>query len=173
MGTMLRIAILTIAMVCLTVVGHATTIEYTATQISGPQWQYTYTVTGSFADGDFLSIDFDANTFADLQDPPPQVTDWDAIVFQADSALGSNGAFSAMALKGNPSLPVTFTVLFNFLGMGTPGSQAFSIYNFDGDELESGTTILAGQTAPVPEPGTLLLLLSGAGALTRKFRKSA
>jgi hypothetical protein len=57
--------------------------------------------------------------------------------------------------------------------MGTPGSQAFSIYNFDSVELESGTTILAGQTAPVPEPGTLLLLLSGTGALTRKFRKSA
>ena len=171
MGTMLRIAILTITMVCLTVVGHATTIEYTATQISGPQWQYTYTVTGSFADGDFLSIDFDANAFADLQDPP-QVTDWNADVWQSDAALGSNGAFNAMAQKGNPSVPVTFTVLFNFLGMGTPGSQAFSVFGADGS-TEDGTTILAGQTAPVPEPGTLLLLLSGAGALTRKFRKSA
>lgn len=172
MGTMLRIAILTVAMVCLTVVGHATTIEYTASQIAGTQWQYTYTVTGrSFADGDFLSIDFDANTFADLQNPP-QVTDWDAIVFERSADLLSNGAFSAMALKDNPSLPVTFTVLFNFLGMGTPGSQAFSIFGSDGS-MEDGTTILAGQTAPVPEPGTLLLLLSGAGALTRKFRKSA
>lgn len=172
MGTMLRIAILTIAMVCLTVVGHASTIEYTATQISGPQWQYTYTVTGAFASGDFLSIDFDANTFANLQDPP-QVTGWSADVWQSDAMLGSNGAFNAMALNDNPSVPVTFTVMFNFLGMGTPGSQAFSIYSFDATELESGTTILAGQTAPVPEPGTLLLLLSGAGAMARKFRKSA
>jgi hypothetical protein len=48
-----------------------------------------------------------------------------------------------------------FTVSFEWLASGTPGAQTFEVYDFNFD------TVASGQTAPVPEPATFILVGSG------------
>jgi hypothetical protein len=61
-----------------------------------------------------------------------------------------------------------FTITFDYLGLGTPGSQAFSIDLFDSNgnlisNVTTGFTTPLSQT--VPEPATGLLLLAGGAAV--------
>ena len=66
-----------------------------------------------------------------------------------------------------------FRVSFNWLGTGTPGTQAFDIIDpLYFDILESGTTAL-GQTTAVPEPATISLFLIGVLGLLGFRRKIA
>jgi hypothetical protein len=141
----------------------ATTISYEATDLTDTTpgedlWQYSYTV------DDFLfnnmnygfTIFFDYSLYADLEDPPPYVnSDWDLLVWQPDSGIPDDGAYDAFALADGASLADPFTVSFVWLGIGAPGAQSFDVYDTAFDTVESG------QTAPVPEPGTILLVGSG------------
>ena len=139
-------------------------------------WQYEYLVSGH----DFLSlqgfaIDFDPALYLSLQDPPPTGnTGWDIVTYQPQPALPLPGAYDALAISDAPTLLDAFTVSFIWLGApGTgPGSQAFTLYELDAggmfiDTLESGVTTPA-DTAAVPEPATLVLLLSGLVAAARR-----
>lgn len=69
----------------------------------------------------------------------------------------------SMALAGGIALDDAlggFSVTFDYLGAGTPGSQLFSIVDPNSfDELDSGAR------SSVPQPGTLQLMLAGLGAL--------
>lgn len=150
----------------------ATTITYNVQNIAGNTWEYIYTV-----DNDTLSVDigeftifFDVSLYQNLAMAAAPVG-WDPIAIQPDSLLSSDGFYDALAL-GSGIAPGGslggFSVRFDFLGTGTPGSQPFEIIDpFSFSLIDSGTTILfvSAPPGPVPEPGTLALFALGLIAL--------
>jgi hypothetical protein len=149
-------------------------IDVTDTVPGEDRWQYRYFVTGlDFPADQGFSVGFDGALYASLENPPPAVNaDWDAIVFQPDPALGSAGAYDALALAAGASLADPFTVTFTWFGgpLPGPGSQPFTVNAFDPSGLltvlETGNTVPFGQ--PVPEPATVVLVALGvAGAAWR------
>ena len=80
-------------------------------------------------------------------------------MWQPDTAIPDDGAYDALALQDGASLADSFVVSFVWLGSGVPGSQFFEVYDPDFNTIESG------ETAPVPEPATILLVGSGLLAL--------
>ena len=98
--------------------------------------------------------------------------DWDILTFQPDGGLFADGVYDALALADDAILSLPFAVTFDWLGgPGTgPGSQAFTINQFDAlggiTILESGRTTTAG----VPEPATFALIGLGASLLVRRRR---
>jgi hypothetical protein len=151
----------------------AAQIEYTTTFLGGTTWEYNYVVknTGSTPIDEF-TVFFDRNSFASLlavASPPG----WDSIVVQPDQQLASNGFFDSLAL-GHGVAPAAslsgFSVSFNFLGQGKPGSQPFDIINpITFGILSSGLTVPSA--AAIPEPTSTTLLLAGLGLLARRARQ--
>ena len=148
----------------------ATTIQFTATDLNdalgpgGDLWQYSYVVSGfTFPMNDDFGIFFSPSLYRDLENPPPPVTDWDILTLQPDPALPADGLYDAFAMVDNASLTNPFTVSFVWLGGSgtTPGSQPFTITEFDAQGnvlrvVETGQT-----TSAVPEPGTFVFLVTG------------
>jgi hypothetical protein len=188
---MKKMSILLVVLISLTIptLLHANpivNIQYQATNLADlvtgeDLWQYQYSVSyaGSdvFLQNQALAIFFDASLYKDLQDPPLTVSDWFTFVLQPDSALAANGEYDALAMTDNPSLAKTFDLSFVWLGGpgSIPGSQAFAINQF----YESGNfanQLGSGLTSPmqsnaVPEPNSILLLVSGLSALLFVRRK--
>jgi len=147
----------------------ADNIDYQVSNISGNEWQYNYYVsippTNSLLNLQAFTVFFDPTLTTNLQDTSGEsTTNWGIFSIAYDPVLGSDGFYTAQALADNP-LTIPFTITFDYLGSGTPGSQPFSIDQFDANgnltsNLATGNTTLLG-TVAVPEPGTLVLLLSG------------
>ena len=136
-------------------------------------WQYTYAVSDFVFDTDYgFTIFFDYQLYTNLEDPPPSVnSEWDTIVWQPDLSIpggGDDGAYDALALADGASLADSFTVSFVWLGSGTPGAQSFDVY-YSSNTIFN--TIDSGQSAPVPEPATILLVGSGLVGLVALKRK--
>jgi hypothetical protein len=121
-------------------------------------WLYQYRVSDfAFGAGQGFSITFDRDLFTKLQSPPTPVNGgWNAITLQPDLALSSHGLYDAQALGASPSLANDFQVTAVWLGTGSPGSQAFTLYDLNFSPLAQGQTVAA-----VPEPATSFLLASG------------
>ena len=146
---------------------HAIQISYETVNLADTTpgenlWQYSYTVEDYSFDMDYgFTIYFDYLLYSDLEDPAPYVNDdWDPIVWQPDTAIPDDGAYDALALEDVASLADSFDVSFVWLGSDVPGSQFFEVYDPDFNIIRSG------ETAPVPEPATLLLVGSGLLGLT-------
>jgi hypothetical protein len=158
-----------------------TTIEYQATNISGNEWQYTYTLTGTaLGVNQGFTVFFDFNSTSSLNDTSTDATNptslaatnWLSFVLQGSGsgALSSDGVYTALSLTGASGSSDSFTVLFDYLGSGAPGSQAFSIDQYDsfGDlisNVQTGQTVPFTSTSAVPEPGSGLLLALGVAVL--------
>ena len=144
------------------------TIDYAVNQVSGSTWQYTYLV---YNDGSLpgsgpiqlFDIDFPTAIYSNLQleTPPSLEAVW------SDQFLQPGGGplylYDVCATPaGNPTCPTNggiaagnsvygFSVQFTYSGGGTPGSQAFQVYN-----PNSPFNLLEiGQTSP--EPSTICL----------------
>lgn len=150
------------------------TVHYTTHQVSGSTWQYDYSVSGSLAQGDDLAILFPLATSASLADNSATSADVSTFVLQPDAALSADGEFDLMALATDPNLLQTFSTTFLYTGAGTPGSQAFSLYDPSFNLLSSGTTTVSTPVAAeTPEPASILLAVTGAlGALGLSRRRS-
>jgi hypothetical protein len=164
----LAVILLTLGQATWTSPSQATVISYTATNTTGTEWRYDYTVNTAadeVAIAEF-TIFFDLTLFngASLRDlvlPPG----WDGLIQQPDPLLPDNGLIDVFALAGaiGPGSSLGgFSLLFDWLSPGTPGSQAFDII-----DVETFTVIRSGFTTPavraVPEPASLGLL--GVGLL--------
>lgn len=136
-------------------------VTYTATQISGSEWQYNYQLTGSFVSGDDLAVYFPLATSSNLVDLATGGTDWTTFVFQPDPNLPADGEYDMVATIDNPSLAPSFDVQFDYSGTGSPGPQEFTLYDPNFNMLANGETAPASSPSPIPEPGSLLLLGSG------------
>ena len=84
---------------------------------------------------------------------------FDLKLFQPNNPPQAPGDYSALAMVDHPSLTGTFSVDFTLTGTGMPGSQVFSISQFDSNGkfvnlVASGSTQLVG--SGVPEPAGFL-----------------
>jgi hypothetical protein len=167
-------------------------IYYEVENLGGDVWQYSYTAgneTGAaidwftiFFDFDLYAFDLVAGPFGDEVDPNAVggPADWEVFVAPpeplfpgpADDQPGFFDAFALGPFIEPDDLLSGFTVVFTWLGEGTPGVQPHTLYGDDlqpllGDNLLT-RPLLAGD---VPEPGTLLLFVAGLLGLTAVRRR--
>jgi hypothetical protein len=164
------------AALLLSATARAGVIEYDVTNLSGSTWRYDYTVTNDeLAGGLFeFTIWFALDLYESLSTPLAPL-EWDPLAIQPDPALPDDGFFDALALGSGLALNATlggFSVTFDWLGTGTPGSQAFDfVAPFTFDVLESGVTSRRANPTPVPEPAIALLFAAGFAAVTFAARR--
>ncbi len=150
-----------------------TQICYQTTSLGLGRWQYTYDVYNLHLPEKVkeFTIWFGIGSYNNLaistQNPP--AGSWDEVVWQPEPFLDDDGGYDA--LTNNLSIDIGqnvagFAVSFDWLGMGTPGSQFYEIIDpIDFHTISSGYT--------VPEPATLLLFTLGAVILRKRLgRKS-
>ena len=150
--------------------GALTEITYKATEVGQGRWRYEYSVENKdlFVPIEEFTIWFDFAKYDNLavETAEPLASQWDEVVWQPELVLADDGAYDAMALnlgiqQGQKAGP--FTVSFDWLDDGGPGSQFYEI--IDPATFE---TIDEGWT--IPEPATLVLL--GLGLLALRKRHS-
>ncbi len=137
---------------------YAVELSYAARNLADTEqghdrWRYEYRLDEfPFDMGYGFTVYFDPELYAALETAPlAPGPDWDAIVGPPDINLGSDGFYDAEALVGDPSANVVFRIDFEWLGVGTPGEQAFAVREPDPSfaVVQSGTTV-------VPEPAVLV-----------------
>jgi len=128
-------------------------------------WLYRYRVEDAvFPAGNGFSVFFDLGLYEQLVAAAAPNPDWDVIAIQPDAGLVSDGFYDALAGVGPASLADRFEVSFVWLGVGTPGSQPFVLYDESFQTLESGRTTL------IPEPSTAVTLALGLVAIGARRR---
>lgn len=143
-------------------------IEYAATDLpddaGGDLWQYDYRVSETRFDTGFgFSILFPVGVSSALTAIATGAdAEWDVIALEPDPLLASDGRYDAQALVDGATLAVLFSVRFYWSGPGTPGAQAYEIYD------PGFATIATGETVPAPEPGAAVLLALGAAGLAAR-----
>jgi len=144
-----------------------TKIQYQAADLGSGRWQYTYSVTNISLTPviEEFTIWFDFGQYDNLsiETPDPPSGGWDEVVIQPEPVLSDDGYYDALSLDygiGIGEMVSGFTVSFDWLSAGEPGSQLYEIIDPDTFEtLDSGHTI--------PEPATLILLCLGGLILKR------
>jgi hypothetical protein len=145
----------------------ATSITYSVTELDAAQdtWAYNYLVGGTafgVSAGYTVSgfdVYFDPTLYADLDGAPMAPSgDWFVFTVPPDPILPANGAYTAQAVLDGASLTSPFPISFTWLGVGTPGPQAFDVFDPTFLIVEQGTTSLA---SVVPEPASMLLFSTG------------
>jgi hypothetical protein len=155
----------------------AATIGYQATSLGAGRWEYTYFVSDAFFDvNQGFSVYFDPLLYGNLGLALGNAG-WDAIAVQPSPDLQSEGFLDALALVAGASLADPFVVSFDWLAGAAriPGAQPFTINQFDAGGnisfVQGGLTVPAQDSAPVPEPSTLMLLVTGAMGLAPRLRR--
>ena len=140
----------------------ATTIHYDVTNISANTWEYTYAVkndTLGFEIEEF-TVYFESGLYQNLViNDVNAVPGWDPLTVEPNNFLNNDGFYDALAMSSGlaPGNGIGgFTVRFEFLGTGMPGSQFFEVV----DPLDF-TVLDSGQTSLVPLPAAIWLLGSG------------
>ncbi len=149
--------------------GSMTWISYEAQEFGGGQWEYTYEVanTGLLVNSQPAAIKeftiwFDADLYANLvvTTAAPLSNAWDEIPLQPEPVFHDDGGYDALAKLTNPGIAagqsvMGFSVSFDWLGQGTPGSQRYEIINpLTFETIDSGVTI-------IPEPASAAIMILG------------
>lgn len=144
---------------------NATIITYDLANLGENRWEYTYSVTNDFLISaiDEFTIYFDLASFENLKIGSAPAG-WDPLVIQPEPGFEADGFYDALALAEGIATGVTlggFSVSFNWLLSGIPGSQLFEVVDPSSFEVLEGGNTLASSATPVPEPASLLLFGSG------------
>ena len=162
-------SVLALVAAVLSAPAEAVTVKYTATDLTDvvvgqDRWSIDYLVTGSFVAFGGLNVIYPYSAYANLvstTSPDPLV--WTVNVTEPDAGLFADGLVSLSPSTGITVADLPFSVEFIWLGTGSPGSQAFEIFDGLFAVVDTGRTTQAGVTDPnntVPEPGTLLMVAS-------------
>ena len=144
----------------------AATVGYTVQPLGGNLYRYLYNVTGAPLQlNQALDIVFEVLQYSSLTNGVASPgTGLSLLFFSPNPGLPSPGSYSLLATVNNPSMIGTFSIDFTFLGVGTPGSQAFRIDQYDSQGNNILNNVTSGQTSvlnAVPEPGTMMMGLVG------------
>jgi hypothetical protein len=152
----------------------AATVTYDTALISGNTWKNTYSITNDTlgADIEEITIFFTVGLYENLI-ASTTPAGWDPLVIDPDPFIPDDGFYDACAappgdfcftLSGIiPGATLSgFSVIFDYLGAGTPGSQSFDIVNPNTFAvLESGATTSSTSPSTVPIPPAFWLFVSG------------
>lgn len=151
-----------------------TQITYEATSLGGTSWQYVYHVSNTILATPIreFTIWFDYSLYENLvfTTPDPLASAWDELVIQPELVIEDDGFYDALTETGNPGIGIGetvsgFSVSFDWLGTGNPGSQFYEIIDPD-----TFATSDSGWT--VPEPVASLLLIAGCFGILRRRRNN-
>jgi hypothetical protein len=161
-------------------------VTYTTTDVSGNTWEYNYTITNNTPVNPIgeLTVFYTLGQYSNLivETSPGN---WSSIAAQPDPGLPADGFFDALALDSGLGAGKTvsgFSVEFNYLGKGTPGSQLFNIVDPNTFEtLAVGQTTAASTRPPLGAPeidpassiSGLILLLGGIAVMRGRKLKSS
>ena len=151
----------------------APTVTYAAVDVAG-SWHYDYTVNGPIDFFGGVHLVFDYGSYANLASSS---SDPSILLNQPDQIALLNGdvfaTFDTAALADGSS--ALFSVSFDWLGTGAPGSQAFDIFDASGNFVAAGSTTATGSTPPppLPEPSDIALAAAALLALSLTRRRSA
>lgn len=142
---------------------NATTVSYAISNVSGNTWEYTYNVANDTLGTDIeeFTIYFDLGLYENLVAIATPV-DWDPLVVQPDPSIppsGDDGFYDALALSTGIAQGTSldgFSVQFDYLGTGVPGSQFFEVI-----DPVTFANLDSGDTQPVPVPAAIWLFGSG------------
>lgn len=155
-------------------VEYNTAISYIATDLDDVTegedlWQYTYTVTGNgFAQGTGFTVEFENSLFVlSATQPTAPNSNWEVSTYESPYYLpGEISVYDAYAMVDNASLANQFNLTFVWTGgVEGPGAQFFNVYDQNFQVMQNG------MTAPVPVPGTVMLLGSALAALSAVGRR--
>lgn len=170
---------LTTCLICITAPlqarAAAVSIDYQLTSLAAPsRYEYLYSITNdSLASPlSWFSIDFDTALYdeSSLVISTVGLGDWSQLMLASVPGLPAqydayNTAGTGLAIGSSLT---GFKVEFTWLGAGTPGSQAFTVWDPGTlDILDTGTTsasVAPPPPTPLPEPGTALLAFLALGA---------
>lgn len=145
-------------------------VSYSVTNVSGSEYEYVYTLSGSLSAGDLLAIYFPFATSTSLADASATSSTFTTSVLAPDSAIPADGEYDVLANAATSALSGTFASTFIYSGTGTPAAQTFSLYDSSFATITSGTAISAAtSTAVTPEPNSLSLLALGMVAICMGF----
>jgi len=139
-------------------------------------YEYEYTVDNQTIEPiEEFTIWFDLGLYDTLSITGNPSLDWDGIAAQPDPSLPDDG-YADWLIYGEAisvgSALSGFSVSFDWLGIGTPGSQFFEIVDpITFDVLSSGDTQPLQSSAPVPEPSTMLLIGVGLAFIVGREKK--
>ena len=148
--------------------GLSTEIWYETTDLGSGRWEYTYDVINKslIEEIEEFTIWFGIGSYDNLAietlDPP--ASNWDEVVWDPEPFLGDDGGYDALAKNLNIGVGehvYGFSVSFDWLSVGEPGSQFYEIIDpVTFETIDSGWT--------VPEPTTIVLLGLGSLSLLRR-----
>ena len=160
----------------------AATVSAAYSLVSGATWQAQFTFGNAAGNPPVpgVTVFFDHSLYANLSAAMAPGS-WQPLAVQPDPALSAAGFFDAYAPDPADALQPGqtlggFTVRFDLLGGGTPGTLRYEFYELPPGGgftlLASGTTttVPAGQ---VPAPGTLWLGTAALAALAVPRRRRA
>lgn len=153
-------------------IAHGALLDYGVTQVGGATWRFNYVVNNLGLSGDIGEITtyFDSALYSNLTVVSIPL-DWDSIVVPADLGIPADGFFDALALGNgilNGQSQGGFSVQFDFLGTGRPGSQPFELRDASFGLLAQGNTVAV---TAVPEPNIVALLITGLLAIAHVVRR--
>jgi hypothetical protein len=109
-------------------ISYATSVTYDVQNLGGTTWEYTYTVANDTLGVDIeeFTIWFELGLYENLV-ATATPADWDPLAIDPDPGIPDDGFYDALALVAGITPGGSlggFSVSFDFLGAGTPGSQS-------------------------------------------------